>query len=58
MDFNAVIENFKNVLAHHYFDFKGRARRSAFWYFWLVIIAIDIILYFLELLSSLFGIVG
>ncbi len=44
MDFNAVIENFKNVLAHHYFDFQGRARRSEFWWYILVVIVIQIIL--------------
>jgi uncharacterized membrane protein YhaH (DUF805 family) len=44
MNFNAVIENFKNVLTHHYFDFQGRARRSEFWWYILVVIVIQIIL--------------
>ncbi len=44
MDFNAIIENFKTVLTKHYIDFQGRARRSEFWWYILVVIVIQIIL--------------
>ena len=44
MDMNAIIENFKNVVTKHYVDFHGRARRSEFWWYILVVIVLQVIL--------------
>jgi uncharacterized membrane protein YhaH (DUF805 family) len=39
-----MIQYFMDAVTKHYFDFNGRTRRAAFWYFVLVYIIIDIIL--------------
>jgi uncharacterized membrane protein YhaH (DUF805 family) len=44
MDMNAIFENFKNVVTKHYFDFHGRARRSEFWWYILVVIVLQVVL--------------
>ena len=44
MDMNAIFENFKNVVTKHYFDFHGRARRSEFWWYILVVVVLQVVL--------------
>ena len=53
MDVNAVIENFKNVVTKHYFDFHGRARRAEFWWYILVVFILGIIAYIIDRLLSM-----
>ena len=43
MDMNAIIENFKTVVTKHYVDFHGRARRSEFWWYILVVVILGLI---------------
>lgn len=33
MDVQAVIANYRDTIEHHYFDMRGRAGRSQFWWF-------------------------
>ena len=33
MDLQAIFENYRQILAQHYFDMNGRVGRSQFWYF-------------------------
>jgi uncharacterized membrane protein YhaH (DUF805 family) len=58
MDVNAVIENFKTVVTKHYFDFKGRARRSVFWWYILVVFILGIIAYIIDRLLGMQIITG
>jgi uncharacterized membrane protein YhaH (DUF805 family) len=53
MDVNAVIENFKTVVTKHYFDFQGRARRSVFWWYILVVFILGIIAYIIDRLLGM-----
>ncbi|MGA9796066.1 MAG: DUF805 domain-containing protein [Rhizomicrobium sp.] len=39
-----MLEYFTDAVTKHYFDFNGRARRAAFWYFVLVYVIIVIVL--------------
>jgi uncharacterized membrane protein YhaH (DUF805 family) len=43
MDFNAIIENFKNILTKHYFDFNGRTGRAEFWWYVLAYVVIAVV---------------
>jgi uncharacterized membrane protein YhaH (DUF805 family) len=38
---------FMNVVTQHYFDFNGRARRAEFWWYMLVYVIGDVVLYVL-----------
>ncbi len=39
-----MIQYFTDAVTNHYFDFNGRTRRTAFWYFVLVYVIIAIVL--------------
>jgi uncharacterized membrane protein YhaH (DUF805 family) len=47
-----MIENYKKVVFENYANFKGRARRSEFWYF---VLASMIISFVLQLIEGAFG---
>ena len=38
-----MLETFLNILKNHYFDFKGRARRTDFWTFFFAIVIINVV---------------
>ena len=42
-----MLENFIDVLKNKYAKFDGRASRSEFWLFWLVIIIVEVIFFVL-----------
>lgn len=44
MEAQGIIDNFRNIVTQHYFDFQGRARRASFWYFVLAYVIIAIVL--------------
>ncbi len=44
MDFNAIKDNFINILTKKYFCFEGKADRKEFWYFFLVVVVISVVL--------------
>ena len=35
LDFNAIVEHFKNVVTNHYFDFEGRMNKRDYWMYFL-----------------------
>ena len=35
LDFNAIVEHFKNVVTNHYFDFDGRMNKRDYWTYFL-----------------------
>ncbi len=53
MDVNAVVENFKNVVTKHYFDFNGRSRRAEFWWYVLAVVVISIVLAIIDRLIGM-----
>lgn len=40
---NEIIENFLNIIKNKYAQFNGRAGRKEYWYFFLVIFAVNIV---------------
>jgi uncharacterized membrane protein YhaH (DUF805 family) len=48
-----MIQYFMDAVTKHYFDFNGRARRAAFWYFVLVYVIIDIVLAIIQQVAHL-----
>ncbi len=52
MSIEQIRDNFLNVLLNHYADFNGRARRSEYWYYTLVIVLISLVLSFLQSLTG------
>lgn len=42
MEPQAIIDNFRNIVAKHYFDFEGRVSRTEFWYYILAYIVLFI----------------
>lgn len=48
-----MIQYFMDAVTKHYFDFNGRARRAAFWYFVLVYVIIDIVLAVIQQVAHL-----
>lgn len=48
-----MIQYYLDAITKHYFDFNGRARRAAFWYFVLVNIIISIILGVIQSMAHL-----
>ncbi len=43
MSVEQIKDNFLNVLLNHYADFNGRARRSEYWYYTLVVVLISMV---------------
>jgi uncharacterized membrane protein YhaH (DUF805 family) len=43
MDLNAIVENFRDTITHHYFDMTGRVGRERFWYFILACLVVQIV---------------
>lgn len=58
MDFNALIENYKNIITKKYADFNGRAGRKEFWYFVLCNFIVGIVLGILTNVPGIGGIFG
>ncbi|MGB8363740.1 MAG: DUF805 domain-containing protein [Rhizomicrobium sp.] len=56
MDPQAIIDNFRNIVTQHYFDFEGRARRATFWYFVLAYFIIAIVLGIIQSILHLYGV--
>jgi uncharacterized membrane protein YhaH (DUF805 family) len=58
-----MIQYFMDGVTKHYFDFNGRSRRSAFWYYILVYVVIYVVLAIIQsvihmttpILTGLFG---
>ncbi len=47
-----MFQNFIDVLKNKYASFEGRAKRSEFWLFWLVIIIVEVIFFALLTMVS------
>jgi uncharacterized membrane protein YhaH (DUF805 family) len=43
MDLNAIVNNFRDTITHHYFDMTGRVGRERFWYFMLACLVVQIV---------------
>ena len=52
MSIEQIRDNFLNVLLNHYADFNGRARRSEYWYYTLMVVLISLVLSFLQSLTG------
>jgi len=48
MDFNAIVNNFRDVVTKQYFAFDGRTARREFWYYVLAYVVIYIVVSFIE----------
>ena len=55
MNFNAVIENYRNVVIQKYFCFEGRCGRKSFWSFVLVNFVISSVLGLLPGVGKILG---
>jgi uncharacterized membrane protein YhaH (DUF805 family) len=53
MDLNAIVENFRNTVTHHYFDMNGRLGRERFWYYVLAAFAVQIVAAMLQAVTFL-----
>ncbi len=52
MSIEQIKDNFLNVLLNHYADFNGRARRSEYWYYTLVVVLISTVLSLLQRITG------
>jgi len=53
MNLQAIFENYRRILADHYFDMAGRVGRSEFWYFVLANIAVALLLSIIQMATFL-----
>ena len=52
MSIEQIKDNFLNVVLNHYADFNGRARRSEYWYYTLVVFCISLLLSILQAITG------